>query len=223
MDISHALTYIFEDKQWVSKIVLLIVMLFLAFIPVLGLVALAAALGFLVQVADGVRQGLPRPLPKWDDYGEKIGMGAHLLTAIAVYHLPLLLLNGCMAFIVNVIGGGSLGTFISVVVACCTFPLSIVYTLFIWTLLAVGLAEYLEQPTIDRFFRPVHLWDVIRSHGAITRQWMLAATLVNFAILALGWIPCLGQVLVFALVFPVHGHLLGQYARQLRIPQKAKA
>lgn len=221
MDISHALTYIFEDKQWIGKIIVLIVMLFLAFIPVIGLVALAAALGFLMQTADAVRQGLPRPLPKWDDYGEKIGMGAHLLTALVVYHLPLLLLNGCMAFLLNVIGSGWLGTFLGFAVACCTLPVSLLYLGMMWTLLAVGTAEYLEQPKIDRFFRPVHLWDVVRSHGALTRQWVLAALLVNVAVVVLGWIPCLGQLLALALVFPIHGHLLGQYARQLRIPQKA--
>lgn len=223
MDISHAVTYIFEDKQWVGKIVLLVVMLFMTLVPVLGLVALAAALGFLVQIVDHVRQGLPRPLPKWDDYGEKIGMGAHLLAAWVVYHLPLLLLNGCMAFVLNIIGSGSFGGFISLVITCCTFPLSVIYTLFAWSLLAAGLAEYVELPQIDRFFRPVHLWDVVRSHGALTRQWMVAATFVNVAVIALGWIPCLGQVLVLALLFPIHGHLLGQYARQLRVPHPAKA
>ncbi len=223
MDISHAITYIFEDKQWVGKIVVLIMLLFVALIPVLGLVALAAALGFLVQIADNVRQGLPRPLPKWDDYGEKIGMGAHVLAALVVYHLPLLLLNGCLAFALNIVGSGSFGSLISLVITCCTFPLSLVYTLFAWTLLAVGLTEYVEKPTIDRFFRPAHLWDVIRSHGALTRQWILAATLVNVAVIVLGWIPCLGQLLALALMFPIHGHLLGQYARQLRVTQKARA
>jgi hypothetical protein len=149
-------------------------------------------------------------------------MGAHVLAALVVYHLPLLLLNGCLAFVLNIVGSGSFGGLISLVITGCTFPLSIGYMVFAWTLLAVGMSDYMEKPMLDRFFRPVHLWDVVRSHGKLTRQWIVAATFVNVAIIAFGWIPCLGQVLAFALAFPLHGHLLGQYARQLRVPHTAK-
>jgi len=91
MDLPYALTYVFEDRQWVSKLVLLAVTSILALVPVFGLLALAVALGYLAQIADNVRNGLPRPLPGWDDYGDKFNLGAPLLAALLIYHLPLLL------------------------------------------------------------------------------------------------------------------------------------
>lgn len=220
MDFNHALTYIFEDKQWVNKIVLLIILLFAAALPVLGLIPLALCLGFLTQLAGNVRNGLPRPLPKWDDYGEKLSVGGHVLLALIIYNLPTVLLLFCVSFVVNIIGGGFLGAAVNLMMLCCAFPLTLLYTLFAWTLLAAGMAEYIETGKRGVFYRPTHLYDVLRTHGQLTLRWMLAATIVNLVTLLALFIPCLGWLLVAALTFPVHGHLLGQYARQLAIKAK---
>lgn len=225
MDYSQAFTYIFEDKQWISKLVILGLMVMLSVILMmvllLGMIPLAICLGFLTQLVNNVRNGHPRPLPDWHDYSEKLTIGGHLLLAMLVYNLPILLLGMLVSFIVNVIGGGFLGIAVNLMVLCCALPLTLLYTVIAWSLLAAGIAQYVETGKRQVLYRPVHLWDVVRSHGNLTLRWAVAATIVNVVILLAGWIPCIGFPVILTLAFPVHGHFLGQYARQLAIKVKA--
>jgi hypothetical protein len=216
MDFNQALTYSFEDKQWMSKLAILAMMLILAVIPVLGLLPLMLALGFLTQVIGNVRNGLPRPLPKWGDYNAKLTLGGHLLLAMTLYNLPLIVLLMMTNFFVSVVGGGFLGIAANLVVLCCGVPIFLMYVVLAWAMLAAGLTEYatLNKPSV--FYRPIHLFDVVRAHGNLTAKWALFATLVNvFSVMVT--VTVIGSPLVLFFMLPIHGHLLGQYARQLGI------
>jgi len=222
MDFSYALTFIFEDRQWLSKIVLLLIVLLLSFIPIFGLLAFAVALGFLVQLAANVRNGLPRPLPKWDDYGVKLNAGGPLLLAMLFYNLPLVLLSLCATWVVSGIGSGFLGDTAGLIVLCCVLPFALVYTALTWPLLAIGLSEYIETGDTRRLFRPLHQYDVLQANGGLVGRWALYAFLVNTALLVALWIPCLGWVAMMAFGLPVHGHLLGQFAQKLSLVNQLK-
>jgi hypothetical protein len=223
MDYSQAFTYIFEDKQWGSKLVILGLMVLLSIvllIVLIGLIPLSICLGFLAQLTNNVRNGHPRPLPGWNDYTEKMTIGGHLLIAILLYNLPTLMLVLLVSFFVNVIGGGFLGITVNLMALCCAVPLILLYNMIAWSLLAAGLAQYVETGKRGVLYRPVHLWDVVRSHGNLTLRWMVAATVVNVVALLTGWIPCIGTPVILTMALLVHGHFLGQYARQLAIKAK---
>src|SRR5689334_16594206 len=119
MDYGQAVSYIFEDKQWIGKIVILLLLMAASAIPLLGFLPFAICLGFLTQLVNNVRNGHPRPLPAWDDYTEKLSIGGQLLIAMLVYNLPILLLLMLTSFFVNVIGGGILGFTVNLMVMCC--------------------------------------------------------------------------------------------------------
>jgi hypothetical protein len=53
-------------------------------------------------------------------------------------------------------------------------------------------------------------------------QWIVLTLLVNLTLLVLVAIPCLGWVAILALAFPIHGHLLGQFAREIGEKPKRK-
>ena len=217
MEMGRAFAYIFEDKNWVSKLIPLLLIGFLSLIPVFGLIASAAGLGYLLHLAHNVRQGLPRPLPGWDDWQEKLNTGAQLLLAILIYNLPVLLMSLCSYALIAGVGGGFLGSTVSLVFFCCTAPLLLIYTILAWSMLAIGITEYIETGETARMFRFVHLWDALRANNQIVFQWVLYAFLANMILGIVGAIPCIGWIIFFLFAYPVQGHLLGQFAHRLGV------
>ena len=87
MEIADSITFVGEDKDWISKLLLGAV---IANIPILNL----TWLGYLTDLMKNVSDGDEFPLPEWDNLGEKFIRGLVLLLAAAVYSLPGLLLFG---------------------------------------------------------------------------------------------------------------------------------
>lgn len=223
MDFANALTYIFEDRQWARKLIPLACFSFLALIPVIGLLALALVLGFVMQTAAHVREGLPRPLPLWDDYAQKFTIGGNLLGAVILYHLPVIVAGSCSTWLLTTLGSGFLGSSVAWMALCCTLPLLLAYTALVWALLAIGAAEYIETGEARRMFQLRHLWDVLGRHQRLALQWVFFALLTTLAAVLLLAIPCLGWSLALLFLYPVYAHLLGQFAHRLALTNKPRA
>ena len=192
MDFAYAVTYIFEDRQWLRKLVLLAVLSFFSLIPLVGLLPLAVVVGYLYEIALNVRQGKPRPLPKWTNYERIFAQGAQILLAMVLYHLPLILFGGCGTWIFSAVAGGFLGDTTVFLVLCCTTPLVLLYLAITWPLLATGIAELIETGDARRLYRVTHLWDVLSRDGVLATQWMAYVLLVNISTMLLFGIPCIG-------------------------------
>lgn len=82
MDIGKAFSFVFEDEQWITKILLGAV---IALIPVFGGFAL---MGYAVAVLRNVMAGHSHPLPAWDDLGRYFMDGLMVWVATLVYALP---------------------------------------------------------------------------------------------------------------------------------------
>lgn len=221
MDISRAFTYIFDDSDWVGKLVITVVLTVFAFIPLFGLIAVAALLGYVVELVRNVRENNPMPLPQWENFGDKIASGGSVLVAFIAYNLPNILL-GCCAYTLSTTLGGSDSTPISLVVACCLTPIIIAYNVVAWPALAIGLIRFTETGKTGEFFRFGELYDTFTRHRSGTVRWILFTFVTNLLLLLLGVIPCIGWVAGPALLVPVQGHLLGQYARELDHAPKPK-
>jgi hypothetical protein len=215
MDFAYAISYVFEDRQWVRKLVPLAVFSFFSLLPIIGFLPLAVVLGYLYDLAANVRQGLPRPLPKWTNYDEKFIKGGQVMLAIIAYHLPLIILGGCSTWLLSTVAGGFLGGTTFYVVMCCTVPFFLLYLILAWPLLALGISESIETGEPRRMIRTLHLWDVLTNHVALVVQWMAYVLLVNIAATLLMFIPCLGWIIALLFAVPVQGHLLGQFAHHL--------
>ncbi len=222
MEMGRAISYIFEDKNWLSKLLPLLIVGVLSLIPIFGLIASALGLGFLIHLANNVRNGLPRPLPRWDDWQEKMNTGAQVLLAILIYNLPLLMLSICSYSLIAGVGGGFLGSTVSVIFVCCTAPMLFIYTLISWAMLAIGITEFIETGETGRMFRIGHLWDTLRANSSVVFQWVLYAFLANMVLGMIAAIPCIGQIVFFLFAYPVQGHLLGQFAHRLSVHTQPK-
>lgn len=224
MQLAFALKYPFDDKDWLQKLLILAGVGILSLIPIFGLLVAAVGLGFLVQLARNVRQGHPLPLPKWNDWRVKFELGGQLLLAILLYHLPLVLLSICFSTSLSGVGVSIMGPPIAYTFAlCCITPLIIIYTVLIWPMLAIGVAEYIETNEWQRFYRFPHQWDVLQNNFSLAFRWLFYTLMVNVVLGLLLFIPCLGWLVILVFGYPVHGHLLGQFAHQLSLTNKPQA
>jgi hypothetical protein len=215
MDFTAAFTFIFEDRQWTEKMVMTVVIAALALIPLFGLVALAALLGYVVELVQNVRSKQRHPLPRWDRLGEKVTSGGSVLVAALVYNLPLLLVSCCaLALPLGLTGDATTfaGTGATLAVVCCAVPLLIAYTLVTWPMLALGTIRFADTGSISAFFQFGDLFYTLYSDLPTTARWLVFSVLANMVIGLLTVIPCLGWLAMIALVYPVQGYLLGQFA-----------
>jgi hypothetical protein len=221
MQLSFALKYIFDDKDWPRKLAILAGVGLLSLIPLFGLIIAAFGLGFLVQLARNVRQGFPLPLPDWKDWKIKFEIGAHLLLAIFLYHLPIIFLGICLSATVSGIGVAIMSEFIAYSFAiCCLAPIILIYTIIIWPMLAIGVAEFTETDETARFYRFFHQWEVLQNNFALSFRWLLYTVLINFVIFMLAFIPCIGWLVNLLFAYPVLGHILGQFSHRLSLSNK---
>lgn len=221
MEFGRAFTYVFEDKEWVSKLVILVVMVFASFIPVFGLVAVCALLSYITDITKNVRNGHPRPLPKWIDYGDLISRGAYVLLATLIYNLPLLFIVILMYSFSSVIGVSLFGAFAYVVIFACMMPILFIYMIIAWSMLAVALIQYGETGDNGVFYHFGKLFRVVQSNTFLTLQWAFLSIAANILLSIVGVIPCIGQIAVPALYIPVQGYLMGQYGRLIGKSERA--
>ena len=221
MEFGRAFTYIFEDKEWVSKLVLTVILVIVSFIPIFGLLAVCALLGYITEIIKNVRNGHPRPLPKWVNYGDKMTRGAYVLLAWIIYNLPLILVSTLLYTFSTNIGASIFGSLAYVLIVFCALPLLFIYTAVAWTMLAVGVIRYGDTGDSGVFYQFGKLFRVLQSNTSLTIQWILYSIATNIALSIVGLIPCLGWIAVLGLAYPVHGYLIGQYGRMLGTSEQA--
>ncbi len=208
MDFGRAFGYIFEDREWTPKVVLLAIV---SLIPLLNL----AVIGWTVDLIDGMLDGYDQPLPGWENFGEKFGAGLNYTIAAILYNLPLILLacgmgvlGGLFADVQGLEGLMALST--------CGMTLVIfAYAVIANAVLFIGVIRYSRVRRLDAFLQ-------VGQNAAIAREnagtlLTLAAWLILAGIVVgmFAWIPCIGWLAAAAFATPVMSHLQGQAAAQI--------
>lgn len=115
MDIAKAITFITEDPRWKEKMGMgLVVVLASTVLSVLlvGILGFAIVAGYSVRLLQNVRDGLPHPLPEWDQWGDDMVRGLKIFVVTFVWALPMILLSMMFAILgifIDAIGGGGDG------------------------------------------------------------------------------------------------------------------
>lgn len=207
MDLGRAFSYVFEDEDWVSKVLLTAV---IGLIPIVNF----ALFGWMIELMENVVAGEEHPMPAWDNFGDKFTAGLMYFIASVVYNIPLLLMICVLA------GVGALtqtrgGEVIGVVVGCGVGGLSVVYTVAALAVLFAGMARYTQERELSTLFQFGENLRLAQENLStlVTLALYLILTGVLFSLF--GWIPCIGWLAAVALGTPVYGHLLGQAAQQM--------
>jgi hypothetical protein len=84
-DFLKPLTFVFEDPQWLPKL-LMGALFSLAAVILIGIFFVN---GYLARLVRNVVDGIERPLPEWTDLGDMFAEGAMLFVAAVIYMIPL--------------------------------------------------------------------------------------------------------------------------------------
>ena len=233
MDIGKAFGFVFEDEEWLSKVLLGAA---ITLIPIFGGFAL---MGYGIAVVRNVMADKPRPLPEWTDLGRYFMDGLMFWVATLIYALPLLVLLCPIALVWLLPELASeqedMVTILTSVAGLVSAGLGCLATLYgiLLALLAPALQiRYAESGEIGACLRFGEIFRFLFANigGIIVSQGLLwlATMLVGGVVSALGSIliviPICGWILgggLGLLMLPVSvwltvfaGHLYGQVGRQ---------
>ncbi|MBX0330394.1 DUF4013 domain-containing protein [Oscillochloris sp. ZM17-4] len=211
MDIGRAFSYVLEDEEWLTVILLGGLILI---VPIFGQIVLV---GFVLEAARNVAAGQSRPLPKWNHLGETFGLGLPGIAIQIVYALPLILLS--VAFMCLGLLGSSLlaaadsasgpGGLILAAIFC-LIPLTIVLSLIIQPLTIAATVRYLQTGSLGGALQVGEAVRMVRSDlGGWLVLWLLQ--ILCGIVGGIGGV-FLGFGALFTTVYgqAVFGHLLGQ-------------
>ena len=208
MGFMRAFMFVFNDRHWLIKLLETALFAALCLLPVIGLICLCALLGYLAEIIHNVSRAYPRPLPEWDHIGEDIGKGVHVLMAIALYHIPLVVVVGILYIARETLAVSLFGSLTFAGVLAAILPLLLIYLAFAWALLATGLVNYAETWDAGAFYQVDKLLRSLGNHSVLTAQWLLTSLAASIFLLLL--LP-----LAPFLFIPVQGYLTGVYGRRL--------
>jgi hypothetical protein len=89
MDIGKAFTYVFEDPNWIMKVLIGGIVLL---IPIVNF----AVYGYMLTTLKNVADGQPNPLPEWGEFGAHFMKGLYAFVGLLVYFLPAIVVICCV-------------------------------------------------------------------------------------------------------------------------------
>jgi hypothetical protein len=226
MDIGKAITFPADDEKWFTK---LIIGAIVTAIPIVNF----AWMGYMIDILRNVMAGYDKPLPEWDDFGQKFLEGLLLWLASVIYGIPAFILMCIPAVMLG--GGGAategadfqetvLGIFTGVgaLFGC----LIILYTLLVSFYFPAVTVNFARKGNFGSCFEFSTIFGIVSADlGKYITAWLvaiIAGIVLGFVIgvvsVALGILPCIGWIL--ALIFSaiggvwisvIYAHLFGQY------------
>lgn len=209
MDFAKAFSFVFEDPDWVKKIV---IGGLISLIPLVGQLLVA---GYMIAVGRNVIRGNPQPLPDWSDFGQFLVDGLFAIVISIVYAIPILVVICLVLLPALAIGGafsdnGELGA-IGVLGLCCSVPFAVIYGIAVqWFFLPAALARYADTGDAISALRFGEILAITRANPIVFLVALLVTMVANF-IAGFGVIACIIGVLFTQFYAQcVTGHAYGQ-------------
>jgi hypothetical protein len=227
MDVGKSIGYVFEDKKWVSK---LLIGMLVGILPIVNFVLF----GWLIDLMRNVARHESQPLPEWENNLDKFVKGLILFVVSLIYSLPALviiwttmipsLINGALRDVepqqvFEMFAG-------TIALSSCAI---LIYGLLISFLLPAILLNFARKGTVVSCFEFGEIWRIISKNlGDYIVAWLIIIVVsigVTFVIsivaIPLWLIPCVGGIAAWVLfgasnvyIMAVFGHLFGQIATE---------
>jgi hypothetical protein len=207
MDIGSSFTYMFQDKDWIKKILIGGVV---GFIPIVNF----AAIGYMVQIIRNVRDGQTLPLPEWDEFGKYFVDGLWIFLIFLVWAIPIIVV-ACLSGIGTAAVGdsGDLQGAYGVVSAC----FSCLMVLWGFVIAAASPAIMIRFAESGQFSAGFQFGEIFSFISANLGNYIIVIILVWVAglIASLGVILCvIGVIFTQFWSYLVAGNLMGQLAAE---------
>ena len=208
MDIARAFSYVFEDEDWVKKVLLGGV---INLIPIAGFFFTT---GYMLETLKNIMEGRELPLPEWDDWGGKFMKGLMAFVIGLVYSLPILAVVCCFTAVVALAGQNedvtnALGSFGGLCLNC----VSLLYSLALMLIIPSVMAKYAEAWELGAAFRLGEIFNLVKDNIG-TYLMVLVISLLAGVVTNLGVVAC-GVGVLFTMFYAmlVNAHAYGQAYR----------
>ncbi len=214
MDIGKSFMYVFEDPNWIMK---LVIGGLVSLVPIVNF----AALGYMVTTLKNVADGQPQPLPEWSNFGDYFMKGLYVFVGALVYVAPIILIYCCMFVLSMAAGfgasgnsdaGGALAGLVGIL-SFCLWCVVMLFILVVVVIFPAALTRYAVTNQLSVF------WDFRGNFDLISKN------LANYIIAILitwvaGFVAGFGVILCFiGVIFTsfwaqlVGAHVYGQFWR----------
>jgi hypothetical protein len=206
MEFGKSFTYVFEDEDWIMKILLAAV---IAFIPIVGPLAVA---GWGVEIAKRVIHKDPEPLPNWSDFVNYLIKGLVVLLIGFVYMLPVILVQSCGSG--AIIAGSESGDYAletaGNIVMICFSCLTFIYAVLMGVIIPAAIGNYASTGEVGAGFRFGEVFGLIKAAPAAFLMVLVGGFLAAM-ITFIGLIACIiGVFFTAAYAGAINAHLIGQ-------------
>jgi hypothetical protein len=228
MEVGKSFSYVFEDEKWTTKMLLGILV---TMVPILNF----AWIGYYTQVLRNVSQGVARPLPDWDDFGDKFVKGLILFLAGLIYALPAVILGSVIFPVLllpafsgdanmqetfTAMAGGS-----TILVACCVSLYALALSFY---MPAVNI-HFARIGTFGSCFQLSEIFKLVSQNiGNYLLAWLMTIVfgivvglIISVVSAVIGWVPCIGWAIAWLVAgfggvwsSSIYAHLFGQVGAQ---------
>ncbi len=220
MDYAKAITFVFQDKNWLATILIgggvILLGVFFVWTIIGPFLAYALVTGYMMQVIRDVHKDPDAALPPWEDWGGKMADGFKLLVAQFIWQLPIFLIAIPFIFFLIL---EAIATDSDVVAFFTMFSyfgflcFSFLYTIFFMIVhpaLAINLTIHDE---FTKGFDVPGIFRIIKAHlGEVIIIALLLYGVSYFASLVGMILLLIGLAFTSFWVMLVRGHLYGQLA-----------
>ena len=208
MDIGKAFTYVFEDEDWVKKVLIGGV---INLIPIAGFLFTT---GYMLEAIKNVMEGRPLPLPEWDDWGGKFMKGLMAFIIGLVYSIPIIVVACCFVGVMAAAGQNEdLTNTLGSVGGPCINCVSWLYSLALMVVFPAVTAKYAEAWELGAAFRFGEIFNLIKDNIG-TYLIVLVISLLAGIVGSIGLVACgIGMLFTTFYGMLVNGYAYGQAYR----------
>jgi hypothetical protein len=212
MDIGKAFSYVFEDKQWIGKIVIGAVLSFFSFL----LIPIPLLIGWAVGITRNVMDDFEDPMPAWENWGKLFSDGLKVLAAQLVYTLPFWILMCIAGAFAAAAGSSSEGLqALGVIGFAGLICVLLVFSIVLFFISPAIIIQYVRSDDFGACFRFSEVLAIARDNIADIIIAFLATWIIGLGIGLVSMVPLVGWLVALAAapyVSAVAGHLYGQIA-----------
>lgn len=214
MNLERSFSYIWEDKDWITKILI-------ASALMLTGIGGIAVIGWVAEIARRVAHGEEDTLPEWDRIGDFFLIGLKYMGISLIWALPIIL---PIILISIVFAGGSMiaddpGPLFAAfgLVNVCIAMLAMIFGLAISLLVPPLLVLLAEGESFSKLINPKHAWELFKANAGGYIVAMLITWLASTLLAMVGTLLCGIGVLPAGVISQlIMGHLTGQATAQAR-------
>jgi hypothetical protein len=206
MEFGKSFAYIFEEDDWIVKILLAAV---IAFIPIIGPLAVA---GWGVEITKRAIRKDPEQLPDWGDFLNYLIKGLVVILIGFVYMLPVILVQVCgnSIFFFGQESGEDGLMIIGNILMACFGCLSLIYAIFVVFFIAAAIGRFADTGEVGSAFQFGKVFATVKAAPAAYLMVLLGSFLTGM-IAFVGLIACIvGVFFTIAYANAINAHLMGQ-------------